>query len=115
IFTTFSFLYSFFNVRNLGLVARNLALEGAERYPDHVELQKMARILAPPKVTVSKRPPDPGIKGNMAWLNTHWDEYKGQWVALRGGQLLAMADSFEGIIDQVGPIKNTGILVTKLW
>ncbi len=97
------------------LMARNLALEGAERYPDHAELQKMAYILAPPKVTVSNRPPDPSIKGNMAWLKEHWDEYRGKWVALRSGELLAVADSLDGLVEQVGEIKNTGIMVTPLW
>lgn len=97
------------------LVARNLALEGARYYPQHIELKKMAHILAPPKATVSKGPPDPWVKGNMIWLKAHWDEYKGQWVALRGGQLLATADSFDEIIEQVGEVRNTGILVTQLW
>jgi hypothetical protein len=97
------------------LIARNLALEGAKRYPSHAELQKMAYILAPPKVTVSTRPPDPSAKGNMAWLKKHWDEYRGRWVALRGGELLAVADSLDGLIEQVGEIKNSGIMVTPVW
>jgi hypothetical protein len=98
-----------------GLVAQELAMEGAKRYPAHAELQKAAYILAPPKVTVSTRPPDPAAKGNMAWLKKHWDEYRGHWVALRGGQLLAVADSLDGLIEQVGEIKNTGIMVTPIW
>src|SRR6478672_1401696 len=39
------------------VAARNLAAEGATHYPDHAELQKMAYILAPPTVTISKQPP----------------------------------------------------------
>src|SRR5690606_2618637 len=97
------------------IIARKLALEGVERFPEDAELKKMARILGPPKVAVSNRPAEPGIGDNMAWLTAHWEEYKGKWVALRDGQVLATADSFEGVIEQVGPVKNTGILVTKLW
>jgi hypothetical protein len=96
------------------IIARKLALEGAERFPEHAELKKMAHILGPPKVTVSNRPPEPVVGDNMAWLTAHWEEYKGQWVALRDGKVLATADSFEGVIELVGPVKNTGVLVTKL-
>jgi len=39
------------------LVARKLATEGAQRHPEHVELQKASRILAPPRVIRSDLPP----------------------------------------------------------
>ncbi|MEW5986556.1 MAG: hypothetical protein AB1791_07990 [Chloroflexota bacterium] len=97
------------------LTARHLAMAGAARFPDHAELQKMAYILAPPKATVSKSGPHPENKGNMAWLKENWDTYRGRWVALRGGQLLAVADSLDGLVAQVGEIRNTSILVTSIW
>jgi len=102
---------------NIGahLIARELAMTGVQHFPDHPELQKMAYILAPPKVTVADRPPDPSARGNMAWLKRHWDDYRGKWVALRGGELLAVADSLDGLVEQVGEIKNTGIMVTPIW
>ncbi|MEA2464531.1 MAG: hypothetical protein QOJ98_2278 [Acidobacteriota bacterium] len=31
--------------------------------------------------------PVPGVK---EWLDEHWGEYPGEWVAVRDGQLLAM-------------------------
>jgi len=96
-------------------IAHDLVMAGAARYPGHAELQKMAYILAPPKVTVGKGGPHPGIKADQVWLKTHWDEYRGRWVALRNGQLLAVADSLDGLVEPVGEIKNTGILVTPIW
>lgn len=97
------------------LVARNLAMQGAERYPADAELQKMAYVLAPPKVTVSKLPPKPGIRADRDWLQANWDTYKGKWVALRNGELLGVADSLDDLLKEVGEIENTGILVTQLW
>ncbi len=96
-------------------VAQEAAAKGAQRYPDHAELQKMAHILAPPTVTASKAPPRPGIQANRDWLNAHWDDYRGRWVALRDGELLAAADSLDGLSEQVGELNNSGILVTPLW
>ena len=96
------------------LLARNLAMANAPRFPDHPELQKMAYILAPPRVTVLDTPPDPSHKGNMAWLKNHWGDYRGKWVALRGGELLAAADSASALRDQVGDVRNTNIMVTPI-
>lgn len=96
-------------------IAQELAMTGVQYFPEHPELQKMAYILAPPKVTVSDRPPDPAAKGNMTWLKKHGDDYRGKWVALRSGELLAVADSIDGLVEQVGELKNTGIMVTQVW
>jgi len=46
------------------MAARQLSAEGAKKYPEHIELQKLAHLLAPPKVSISKRPPDPGLRAN---------------------------------------------------
>jgi hypothetical protein len=94
--------------------AQKLASLGVSRFPKHSELKKMAGILTPP-ISTSTSPADPSVHNDMDWLKAHWDEYKGQWVALRDGQLLAAADSVEAIEQQVGNVKNTNILITKLW
>ena len=90
-----------------------LATEGAERFPQHAELAKMARILAPPKVIRSDLPPDPSIAANMDWLRAHRDEYRGQWVALRAGVLLGTGNSFGELADRIGDIK--GVLITMVY
>jgi len=97
------------------LSACQLATLGAKQYPTHAELKKMAYILAPPKVTVSKHLPDPGIRANQEWLKSNWHQYHGRWIALRRGELLAAADAIEDVLANVGETKNTGILVTKVY
>jgi len=90
-----------------------LATEGAERFPRHAELAKMARILAPPKVIRSDLPPDPSIAADMDWLRAHYDEYRGQWIALRNGQLLGTANSLRELADKIGDIR--GVLLAPVY
>lgn len=97
------------------LAARRLANQGATQYPHQPELQKLAQLLAPPQVTVGKGGPKVGIEANRVWLHTNWDQYRGQWVALRQGNLLGAADSLDALVAQVGNIKNNDTLVTVLW
>jgi hypothetical protein len=97
------------------MAARNLSREGAELYPDHAELQKMAYVLAPPQVIAGNTGPHPDIEANRQWLKANWNQYRGHWVALKDGQLLGVADSLDALVEQIGEIRNTGILVTSLW
>ncbi len=95
------------------LLARNLAAQGAEMHPDHPELQKMARILAPPRVIRADLPPVPSVRANHEWLSAHADEYQGQWVALRNGQLIAVGATTRELIAQLE--STEGILLTRVF
>ena len=94
------------------LFARHVAARGAHRYPDHPELQKMARILAPPQVVRRDLPPDRSWAANRAWLSAHAEEYRGQWVALKKGELLAAASTAREVRDAVD--KATEVLIVKV-
>jgi hypothetical protein len=90
------------------LFARSLAAEGAK----HQELQKMARILAPPRVVKRSLPPDPSMRANQAWLVEHAREYGGRWVALEQGNLVAAAATVAELRSQLNDI--AGVLITKV-
>lgn len=94
------------------LTARTLATTGAAQHPDDAELQKAARVLAPPKL-LRRLPADPTIRANQDWLRTHRLEYRGQWVALRNGQLVGNSDSLE-TLTSIYPI-SPDILFTKVF
>jgi Arc/MetJ-type ribon-helix-helix transcriptional regulator len=85
--------------------ARQLALEGAQRY---------ARVLAPPTTQVVSASPASraSVKANGAWLHTHRTAYAGRWVALRDGALVRAADSFEALV--AGLDDTTGLLLTRV-
>jgi len=95
------------------LAARHLAAKGAERYPDHAELQKYAHVLAPPTVIRRGLPPDPSLRANRDWLMRRSDQFRGRWVALRNGELLGSAPSLQSLTQQIGDTK--GILLTKVY
>jgi putative addiction module CopG family antidote len=97
--------------------ARQLAMDGAKQYPDHDELQKYGRILAPP--TVGKPMPTTpaaraALKVNNAWLRAHWHEYRGSWIALQAGHLLHASPSFDDVVAHVGDVRGRDILLTKI-
>jgi len=92
--------------------ARQVATEGAARYPAHAELAKSARILAPPTVTRASRPHTAAVQANRAWLRAHRQAYAGQWIALRDGHLLAAAPSFDALVARVHETHD--VLMTKL-
>ena len=96
------------------LVARKLATEGAQFHFDSEELQKYARVLAPPQVLrASSRQVD--VLANAEWLKANRNQYKGKWVAIKNGQLIASADSHDELIAGIGETKGRSILVTRLY
>ena len=94
--------------------ARQLALEGAQRYPTHATLQHYARVLAPPTTQVVPASPvsRASVKANGAWLHTHRTAYAGRWVALHDGALVRAADSFEALVASLDD--TTGLLLTRV-
>jgi hypothetical protein len=97
------------------LAARKLAKVGVRRFPNNKELKKMSTLLAPPVVSISDREPNPGIKANRDWLRDNRGEYMGCWVALKNGALLYSAHTMDEIVTEIGELKNTNILVTKVF
>ena len=94
--------------------ARQLALEGAERYPAHDELQKCARILAPPtmRAVPATSASRASVKANNAWMKAHWREHRGEWVAVQDGQLMDATSSFDELVARIGDTR--GVLLTKI-
>lgn len=95
--------------------AWKIATEGLKHFPEHAELQKYAYILAPTKVTSVDRGGHPEIGADHEWMKKNRLEYRGRWVAIKNGQLLASGKNLDEIVEQIGEIKNTGILVTAIY
>ena len=93
-------------------LARELAIRGRQLYPEHPELRRMARLLAPPRVVRDDLPPLPSLHTNQAWLRAHADEYRGRWVPLRDGALLASADTARKLWASLENPKD--VLITKV-
>jgi hypothetical protein len=77
--------------------ARDLCAIAAEAYPGDETIRKLVLALAPPKLLRTDLPPSPEISKNHGWLREHWDEYRGNWVALRDGELIGKAKDFRAL------------------
>jgi hypothetical protein len=64
-----------------------------------------------PKVTVHKSENRLNVLKNQQWIKTHRQEYKGRWVALRDGELLADTNSVDELLQQVSSPENTLLTV----
>ena len=95
--------------------AWKIATEGLQYYPEDALLKKYAYVLAPPKVTVVPRDPNVDVQANLDWIKQNRGKYRGYWVAIKNGHFLASGKDVDELVDQIGEIKNTGILVTPIY
>ncbi len=61
----------------------------------------MGRILAPKQPATIGGPGDPSAGADMAWFAAHRDDYWGQWVAVKNGQLLGAAATIKELMERV--------------
>jgi hypothetical protein len=95
------------------LFARNLAARGAWLYPYHLQIYKMAALLAPPRIVKARNTlPAASVRADQAWLRHHADEYRGRWVALREGMLLADGATAREVWDCLE--STDGVMLTKV-
>ena len=94
--------------------AQELASEAVKIYPDAVDIQQCAYVLAPTKVTSRPSTPEQrqSMKADREWLQKNRDKYRHRWVAVRSGELLADASSLDELADQLDDTK--GVLLTVL-
>jgi len=76
-------------------LAGELAQKGLRLFPEHAQVQRMARVFAPPVVRGMPPAPPSGLAASRAWLCDHASQYVGQWVAVRDGKLLGVANTLE--------------------
>jgi hypothetical protein len=94
-------------------LARRYAIWGNQRYPEDKELQKYAQVLAPPKFLHKEKKSNTASKLNRDWFVIHGHNYRGQWVAVKDGNLIGSAVSLQALIEQIG--KTEGILLTEVF
>jgi Family of unknown function (DUF5678) len=95
-----SFLEEIHAIINSGTLrgAREVAERGLALYPDHPELKRAHYALRPFEVRVN---PDLKIddpRPNYEWLKKHSDEYRGKWVGLDAGELVAATDTLDEVL-----------------
>lgn len=96
-------------------MAINLAAKGHQLFPEDADLQKIARVLAPPRVIRTDVPPVAGLEGMLEWLKENSRHYRGQWVAVKEGKLVGHAQTREALSERIGDgEKQTDVIITKI-
>jgi hypothetical protein len=97
-----TFLEEIQRILNSGTLrgAREVAERGLALFPDHPELRQMHHALRPYKVRVN---PDPRYKTSdptpsFEWLRSNAKAYRGKWVGLDNGELVASSESLEEVL-----------------
>lgn len=93
--------------------ARELAAEGARRFPDDARLSRAAAVLARPVARQVERRRTGDARADRAWLARHHGEYRGLWVALRSGEVVASAKTLNDLVASL-PSPPNGLSITKV-
>jgi hypothetical protein len=82
--------------------ARRLLAEALERGDHGEDLSGWQRVLAPAKfLGVRKAEPEIDRAPDFQWLSDHAHQFRGQWVALFGGELLAQGESLHTLLSEL--------------
>jgi hypothetical protein len=78
--------------------ARDLLAEALERGDHGEDLSHWQRVLAPAKTLAIGGELDVDRMPDFRWLDENEETYRGQWVALLGGELLAYAETLDEVL-----------------
>jgi hypothetical protein len=77
--------------------ARKLLAEALEKGDRSEDLLGWQRVLAPAKTVRIGGPRDIDRTSDVEWMRRNWNDYRGQWVALLRGELLAHSESLDEV------------------
>lgn len=85
--------------------AHRLAAEGHARFPDDLELKRLAHLLdLPPARSIPSRRKRASRERAYQWLDENEVRYRGQWIALAGEGFLASAPTLDELLEKIEPI-----------
>jgi len=91
--------------------AREVAEQGLALFPDHPKLQHLHHWLRPPEVRSVPGPNYWDPTPSYEWLKKNAHAYRGKWVGLHNGELVAAADTMEEVLQAFGDRDPRGSLV----
>jgi predicted HTH domain antitoxin len=93
--------------------ARALIAEGRARYPDDEWIARAECVMTAPEARLVERAPVSDPRADWRWLDAHSEEYRGQWVALKDGGLVAAAPSLSALAEAVPDVRD--VFVTQVF
>lgn len=95
--------------------AKTLCAQASQDYPNHEKIQRYARILSSRNLPFHQLAPNPDTPLNLNWVIQHRQHYRGRWVALEKGNLIADASSIDELFAQVGKEKMKDLFYTIIY
>lgn len=95
--------------------AKTLSNQASQDYPNHDKIQRYARILSSPNMPFYQLSRKPDTPLNLDWVIQHRQHYRGRWVALEKGHLIADANSLDELFAQVGKEKMKDLFYTIVY
>jgi len=83
-------------------MARELAQTGRQLFPQNERIRCAAVVLSPPVVLETRPSQTHDIEVSHRWMREHSSQYKGQWVAVRGGTFLGSAPTLNALYQHIG-------------
>lgn len=77
----------------------------AEALREGADVGNWAEILAPAKILGFGPPAETDLSAELGWFKQHAKEYRGEWVAVLGTELLAHARTYEELRAQLDRLK----------
>lgn len=94
-------------------IATQLAKNGFRQFPNHVRLQSARAVLSSARAYTVPATNDEGISHSMREVNIQAEKYRGQWVALKDGEVLAAAATLKTLHEQF-EVDDRSVLITKV-
>lgn len=81
--------------------ARHIVAEATKYHAGDAEIQRYAKVLTPVRRVATTTETPVSTRANRSWLERHAGVYRGQWIALRNGELLGVSDSLNSLVEEV--------------
>lgn len=80
--------------------ARSTLKFGARLCPNNKEITRLLRAVSPGQV-IKIKSTKANPKREIAWLRQHGENYRGQWLAISGDELLASASTLKSVLEKL--------------
>lgn len=88
-------------------LSRELAQKGVDLFPGNSDFQYFVKVLAPPKVIGTSPAKKRHFAPSYEWLNNNADKYRGHWLAVCRGKLVATSLTYKDLKKKIANSKTT--------
>lgn len=95
--------------------AKKISAEAVQAYPEHEKIKRYAQILASNNLPFYQLTSNADTLINLNWVIQHRENYRGRWVALEKGRLIADGSSVDELFEQLGRERMNDLFYTVVY